>query len=236
MAAEADGKLIAFVEIVMPAGWKTYWRNPGDAGGLPPSFDTSKSENVSTSDVLYPAPMRLADVAGETIGYKEQARFPIKLTVADTSKPVVLRVNAHFGVCKDICVPLQASYELNVAPGSVGPAEGALREALDRVPLPAANAPPGAPRLASAQVATGAPDQLSFVATYPGGGAGADLFIEAPDGLYVPMAKRLQATGDTVEFRSTFASAGELQQILGKPLKITVVSPAGQTVAETVVR
>ena len=33
------GDDLAGVELQMPAGWKTYWRNPGDAGGVPPSFD-----------------------------------------------------------------------------------------------------------------------------------------------------------------------------------------------------
>src|SRR5690349_10273315 len=42
----ADGsKLMAFVEIALEPGWKTYWRSPGDAG-LPPSLDWAKSGNV----------------------------------------------------------------------------------------------------------------------------------------------------------------------------------------------
>src|SRR4051812_40829530 len=32
------GNGIAAVELQMPEGWKTYWRTPGDAGGVPPSF------------------------------------------------------------------------------------------------------------------------------------------------------------------------------------------------------
>jgi len=39
LAAPPEGgplKLFVGVELVMEPGWKTYWRMPGDAGGLPP--------------------------------------------------------------------------------------------------------------------------------------------------------------------------------------------------------
>ena len=45
-------------------------------------------------------------------------------------------------------------------------------------------------RRAAAFLEGGAP-HLTIVARFPLGDRGADLFIEAPDGLYVPMAKRL---------------------------------------------
>ena len=31
----SDGKLAAGIEIVLPSGWHTYWRSPGDAGIAP---------------------------------------------------------------------------------------------------------------------------------------------------------------------------------------------------------
>lgn len=234
VAAENAGKLTAFVEIAMPEGWKTYWRNPGDAGGLPPSFDVSKSQNVVASRVLYPAPKRLTDLAGETIGYKERVLFPIEIEVADKAKPVQLRVGVHFGVCREICVPLEATYELDVPPGTVGPADGMLRASLDHVPRAMAEIKAGDPKVIRAQVDSyESPSQISFTATFPGDPAKVDLFVEAPDGLYVPMPKRSAATGEAsdVVFVSTIASKAELKQLLGKPLTVTLVGSEGQSEA-----
>src|ERR1700675_1991382 len=52
--------LHAGVEIRLDAGWKTYWREPGDSG-VPPTFDFSGSENVKSVTVEWPAPARLPD-------------------------------------------------------------------------------------------------------------------------------------------------------------------------------
>ena len=41
--AEPEGagerRLVAGVELRLNEGWKTYWRHPGDDGGLPPTFE-----------------------------------------------------------------------------------------------------------------------------------------------------------------------------------------------------
>src|ERR687891_1737067 len=64
-AAGTGGGLLyrSGVEIRLNPGWKTYWRYPGDSGA-PPTFDFSKSENVKSATVLFPAPLRFADGAG----------------------------------------------------------------------------------------------------------------------------------------------------------------------------
>lgn len=217
VAAEHKGKLVAFVEIAMPEGWKTYWRNPGDAGGLPPSFDFSKSENVAAARVLYPAPKRLSDRAGDTIGYKSRVLFPVEIDVTAADKPVHLRLASHFGVCREICVPLEASHDLIVPPGVVGAADGALLEAIGHVPKVEA----GELKLIGVKAlsADGAP-RIVFEAAFPAGAEDIDLFVEAPEGLYVPMVKR---TGDAT-FTATIASEPELKQLIGKSLKVTLVS------------
>ena len=233
LAGESGGKMMGFVEIQMPEGWKTYWRNPGDAGGLPPSFDFSKSENVADARVLYPAPKRLSDRAGDTIGYKNRVVFPVEFGIAAKDKPVLLRVAMHFGVCREICVPLEASHELAVAPGMAGPADGVLAEALAHIPRTMSEAKPGDPKVERAQVDSyEEPARISFSATFPGGSKDADLFVEAPEGLYVPMPKRAAGSdGETVTFEAAISSPAELKQLLGKPLKITLVGSSGQSEA-----
>ena len=95
LIAGTAGRGIAGVELQMPEGWKTYWRNPGDAGGVPPSFDWSKSENLAGAKVLYPAPKRFTDRAGDTVGYKGTVVFPVRLDAQGPGKPIDLRLDAR---------------------------------------------------------------------------------------------------------------------------------------------
>src|SRR4029079_14975580 len=69
--SESGGRIYrAAVEIKLQDGWKTYWRYPGDSG-VPPALDFSKSRNVKSVTVLYPAPSKFPDGAGgNSIGYK----------------------------------------------------------------------------------------------------------------------------------------------------------------------
>jgi DsbC/DsbD-like thiol-disulfide interchange protein len=85
--------LRAGLEIRLSPGWKTYWRYPGDSG-VPPNFDFGKSENVKSVNVLWPAPQRLADSEGVTIGYKTGVVFPLKVVPQDPDKPVILRARS----------------------------------------------------------------------------------------------------------------------------------------------
>src|ERR1700752_4520566 len=92
----AAGGLRAGVEIRLASGWKTYWRYPGDSG-VPPAFDFSKSENVKSATVLFPAPMRFDDGAGgHSIGYKQGVLFPVHVVPKDMAKPAVLRVKIDY--------------------------------------------------------------------------------------------------------------------------------------------
>ena len=107
-AANADGGgLFAFVDIALEPGWKTYWRTPGDAGGLPPTFDWSKSTNVAATVVKFPAPELFTDKSGNTIGYKDGVTLPVALTLKDAGQPATLKI--------ELGVP-QATPAANVKP------------------------------------------------------------------------------------------------------------------------
>ena len=119
IAARADGsgKTTVYrsaIEIKLNPGWKTYWRYPGDSG-VPPVFDFSKSENVKSATVLFPAPKRFADGAGgHSIGYKTGVLFPVRVVPKDPAKPAVLRVKMDYAVCEKLCMPADASLELKL--------------------------------------------------------------------------------------------------------------------------
>lgn len=105
------------VEIVLAPGWKTYWQNPGDTG-VPPSLDLSGSANLASAALSFPAPQRHEDGGLTWAGYDSPVSLPVKLTLADPGKPATVRGSIFLGVCHDICVPVEAHFDLNVAAGA----------------------------------------------------------------------------------------------------------------------
>jgi DsbC/DsbD-like thiol-disulfide interchange protein len=105
--------LRAGVEIRLAQGWKTYWRYPGDSG-VPPHFDFSGSDNVKAVTVAWPAPLRIADSEGVTIGYKQSVVFPLRIEPREPNKPVALRMKLDYAICEKICIPAEAKAELTL--------------------------------------------------------------------------------------------------------------------------
>ncbi|MES1180003.1 MAG: protein-disulfide reductase DsbD domain-containing protein, partial [Hyphomicrobium sp.] len=225
------GSGIAGVEVQMPEGWKTYWRTPGDAGGVPPSFDWSKSENLAEATVLYPAPKRLTDRAGDTIGYKGTVVFPVRLTPKDPTKPIDLKLSLGYGVCKEICIPAEAALSLAVAPDKGSDLPEELASALKQVPTPEAERRPGDPTLSRVvSELGGARPSILLEAKFPAGAGHADLFVEAPQGLFVPLPKKTAEDGSGhVSFEVDLSQDVDLQALKGQTLTATLVSDGGQS-------
>jgi len=232
---------LAGVEIALDEGWKTYWRMPGDAG-VPPNFDWSGSSNVAAVTVLYPAPRRMSEPAADTVGYKHAVLFPVEVVPKDASQPVRLALALEFGVCREICIPAEARMSLALSPAEMAHQPSpAMLAALEQVPRPTASRHAEDPRVsrASAFLEGGQP-HLVVVARFPKGEHGADLFVEAPDGLYVPMARRVPNPSgagearpeadsgiDLVHFEIDLARTGNAHELKGKTLRLTLVGDAG---------
>lgn len=228
-------KLVAGIEIRMGEGWKTYWRHPGDAGGVPPSFDWSASSNLASARVLFPVPERLVDPNGQSVGYKKQVVFPAELQPADASKPVTLRLHFEYGICREICVPAEAKIEL-VIPPTLASMPPDLAAALARVPVPAGQGQAGpALKSASATLSGAKPGMIFDIAGGPT--EVVDLFVEAPDGVYLPMTERpAAAAGGVRRFRIDLKGIDDVASLKGKPLRLTIVTAAGGSEVEWVVR
>ena len=130
------------IEIALDPGFKTYWRSPGESG-LPPAFDWAGSENLSAAEVLWPAPHRFEDAGGVAYGYKDRVLLPVRVSPNDAAKPLRLALKLDYGVCKDICIPAQASLALAPRPGEAGSPAPEIAAALARVPRPQALGAPG---------------------------------------------------------------------------------------------
>jgi DsbC/DsbD-like thiol-disulfide interchange protein len=232
-AAKSAKSYLAGLEVSLAEGWKTYWRMPGDAG-VPPLFDWTGSTNMATIKVHYPAPHRMQEPGAQTIGYSSAVIFPIEVIPADASKPVDLKLTAEFGICREICVPAEAKISLALSPRQLeGQPLPALVGALERVPRPQAGRRAGDPELRRVAASLdGNRPHLSIDVRFPGGDRGADVFVEAPAGLYVPLPKRLPDGADgTLRFEVDLSRGGNARELAAKTLTLTLVSDAGATEA-----
>ena len=214
---------MAGVELQLPEGWKTYWRSPGEAGGVPPSFDWSKSMNLESAQVLYPAPKRFTDKSGDTVGYKGTVVFPVRLKPKDATKPIDLRLAFDYGVCKDICIPAEAELGLSIAADGAQPVSEELMDALSRVPAPPEARRETDPVLKRAVAElSGDKPRLLLETEFPGGAEHVDVFVEAPDGLYVPLPKKIADDGKgAVTFEVDLSKDADVAALKGKQLTAT---------------
>lgn len=220
---------LAGLQIRLSTGWKTYWRHPGESGGVPPRFDWTGSENLKSATVLFPAPQRLPDALGDSIGYKHDVDLPIRIEPRDPAQPMSLKLSIEFGVCREICVPAEAKLEIDV-PADAPPVAMSVSDALKVVPRSAKQRLPKDPRLISATAAlSGAAPGILFEVEAPGGAATADLFVEAPPGIYLAVPKRVGVTGDKARFLLDLSGTTEASHLPGKTLVITMTSASGAT-------
>ncbi len=139
LPADDSGKIRAALQIEPAPGWITYWREPGDSG-IPPQVAITPGSNVALERVDYPAPVSIDIGNVRDIGYDHPVALPLTLSVIDSTQPVELKANAFIGLCKDICIPFQASFDLRIEDTGQSPAEEAVILAVATGALPQAPA------------------------------------------------------------------------------------------------
>lgn len=223
--------LLGGIGFQLQPGWKTYWRTPGDSG-VPPRIDFTKSDNVESVTILWPAPAKFPDGAGGiSFGYHKQVLLPLRIIAKSPDKPVTLRASISYAVCEKLCIPVEAEAEL--AFRSVASTEdNAIAAALETVPKPAkiGDATPIAIREVRRE---GKLVTVDVIAPEDKNAAGklkdVDLFVEGPTpdwALPVPkLLKRepggIQRFGFDLDGLPSGASAD------GAALKLTVAGSAG---------
>jgi DsbC/DsbD-like thiol-disulfide interchange protein len=215
------------IEIIMEPGWKTYWRTPGE--GIAPSFSWDESINLKEARVLWPAPVRFADANGSSIGYKERLVLPVAIIAEEKAKPVSLSLAVAYGVCKDICMPVEAELSLDLdMPVRKGDRDELLR-ALALVPRQQSEGAACPHRLMSAKLVAGPAAKLILrVETAHDEGAGQrDVLVEAPAeaGLATPTVEAASADGRDAYLFPLEPEGAAL--VKDKPVTFTMVSDRG---------
>lgn len=165
--------LLALEQRIAPH-WHTYWRNPGDSG-QPTSIEWSLPPGATAGDILWPAPKRF-DVGPITnYGYEDQTllltevRLPQALT---PGTPVTVKADAAWLICRESCIPQQATLTLVLPVGAVDkPSAEAPKLSTARAALPGP-----APFSASARI-----DGQTMTLTWPATGT-----AEIKNALFLP--------------------------------------------------
>jgi DsbC/DsbD-like thiol-disulfide interchange protein len=170
--------LRAGLEFRLAPGWKTYWRYPGDSG-VPPTFDFSKSENVKSIAILWPAPHRFVDDGGASIGYKIGVMLPLHIVPANPKRPVTLRLALDYAVCEKLCVPAKGAAKLDLARVS-SPQEAAVAAAEALVPARAGLGETSPIAIRTVRRETGGARARVIVDVAAPAAPPLDLFVEGP--------------------------------------------------------
>ena len=100
------------IKITLAEGWKTYWKNPGDAGA---SIDVSiESKDINKFEILFPLPKEYTDHSVKTIGYENEVIFPIKLKIDKKKKKISGIINIQYLICNDVCIPINEEKMIDV--------------------------------------------------------------------------------------------------------------------------
>ncbi|MCH8861948.1 MAG: hypothetical protein IID51_05505 [Proteobacteria bacterium] len=234
-----EGPVTVFLawEVIMPPGWKTYWRSPGEAG-KPPVFGWEGSVNLASAEPLFPLPQRFELFDVQNLGYAGRLLLPIRIAPAIPGAPISVKATVDFLICKDICVPMQAAYALDlpvaVAAEIKSSSADDIHAALLRVPRsPSISAnglvvrgarvfgPPGNQRLT---IDVEGPELMSA----------ADVFVEAGQGVMFD-APRRALTGDGTRAQLTFSAgdySGDLD-LRGRTLTLTLTDGMGRAIETT---
>ena len=108
--------LLIGLEYEMEPGWKTYWKSPGD-GGFAQSLSWENSTNVKNVNILWPTPIEFEILGLTSLGYQNNVIFPLEIELEDELKNTFLNLHVNFLICKEVCIPGDATLFLEIPSG-----------------------------------------------------------------------------------------------------------------------
>ena len=115
--SQNDAKnLLIGLEYEMEPGWKTYWKSPGD-GGFAQSISWENSTNVQNVNIQWPTPIEFEILGLTSLGYQNDVIFPLEIELEDELKNTFLNLHVNFLICKEVCIPGDATLFLEIPSG-----------------------------------------------------------------------------------------------------------------------
>ena len=169
------------------------------------------------------------------MGYKNDVVFPLQVVPKDAAKPVALKLVLEYGICREVCVPVEAELGLEIPVGDAAGPSPLITAAGEHVPRSQDARRAQDPKLLNSIVKLDGPHpSLVIEAEFPGGTANADAYVESPEGYYIPLPKAGSAKDagpDRLRFEIDLTGAVDPVDIKGKVAKVTLVSDHGLTEA-----
>jgi DsbC/DsbD-like thiol-disulfide interchange protein len=215
---DAEGRLKGVLDVELKPGWKTYWRDPGDAG-VPPTIDVSANPNIVGAEFDFPAPQRHDEGDFKWAGYDYPIGLPVTFTLRDPAGPAMIDAAVFLGVCETICVPVQAKLQLDTSNDPDNQDDAAeVQAAFDALPGP--EQPDFGVTLTD-----GSKDEVVVEAAFAGEPDAVDFFLAGSDGyLFGPPVKRTE--GERLLFSVPILDRPEKMPENGT-LQYTLVTSAG---------
>ncbi|WP_417769704.1 protein-disulfide reductase DsbD domain-containing protein, partial [Stappia sp.] len=196
----------AAVQIRLDPGWHTYWRFPGEAG-IPTTADFAGSTGIGGARLRFPPPETYSDPYSTSIVYRDEVVLPIDLDAGTAAGNATLRVHLVFGVCREICVPGEARFEVPLSDAEPDfAARMAIASARLSLPGPQGEAPPrvASIRLSGDTAAAGTPgktgEKLAISVELPAGAGDLALYAEGAPGSYNGVPRLVSREGDDAVF------------------------------------
>lgn len=127
LAAATPGSTVtlAFVQDIRE-GWHTYWRNPGDSGAPATlAWDLAPQDlaaGVAIGPIQWPAPEAIPYFGLMTFGHQDRLVLLQELHIPaawPVGTPLLIRLEADWLVCAEICIPERGSLALELPVGAV---------------------------------------------------------------------------------------------------------------------
>jgi thiol:disulfide interchange protein DsbD len=100
----------------MDDGWHTYWRNPGDSG-QPPEIEWLLPDGFQAGEILWPHPERMRYGTLMNYGFENRVLLQVPITAPvwyGPDRSFVVRAEARWLVCREICIPQEGRFELEM--------------------------------------------------------------------------------------------------------------------------
>ncbi|MEO8425571.1 MAG: protein-disulfide reductase DsbD domain-containing protein [Verrucomicrobiota bacterium] len=116
--ARAGETVMAGIELRMPPGWHTYWRNSGESG-QPTQVQWELPPGVTAGEILWPPPERFLETDFTTYIYHDQAVLlvPLKLANDVARGKLDFQAKVSWLECEKACVPGSAKVKASLTVG-----------------------------------------------------------------------------------------------------------------------
>ena len=110
ITAQPGDRIHAYITLSLQPDWYTYWKNPGDVGE-PLSLKWQLPPTITIHPMQWTAPGLFKTGSITSYGFKNQVHVAVPLSLSKTLTTGIIpfTVTANWLICKDICIPQQAT-------------------------------------------------------------------------------------------------------------------------------